>query len=406
MVSPIRIIRSFLLLFCLVLVLEKTTAAAPDPRQFVHNGGYMVTSDSGLLRYREQEAFIPASTLKILTSLVALETLGKTFRFETHFFVDSSSNLYVKGYGDPCLTSEVILSIGGELARRGIKRLTTLYLDDSSYQLAAQVGGAGSSSNPYDAPNGALGVNFNALPVLVAADGTIGSGEPQTPLIPMMLKAASGKAPGFYRLNINSLQGSRRLPAPLHYAGELFTQLFAVAGITIENGFTGKSVPGTMTPTYIYYGTQSLEEIVRACLQYSNNYIANQLFLACGVKQFGLPATWEKSRRAVELYIHETFGSAQMNVHAVEGSGLSKDNRISPAALVAILTRFKPYSALLNTEHRFLVKTGTLKDVFCYAGYFPAKGALIPFAIMLNQHQNFREALAKMLNATLLEEVR
>jgi D-alanyl-D-alanine carboxypeptidase len=39
-----------------------------------------------MFQYREQDLFVPASTLKILTCLIAFEQLGKDYRFETHFF--------------------------------------------------------------------------------------------------------------------------------------------------------------------------------------------------------------------------------------------------------------------------------------------------------------------------------
>ncbi|MGW8193613.1 MAG: D-alanyl-D-alanine carboxypeptidase/D-alanyl-D-alanine-endopeptidase [Desulforhopalus sp.] len=396
--------RTFLLVFFLVLPHGATAGNPANPQRFVHNGGYMVDNDSGDLRYREQEPFIPASTLKILTSLVALESLGRQFRFETRFFLDKGNNLYVKGYGDPLLTSEVVLAIGRELASRGITKFNSLYLDDSSFNLPEQATKQQDSANPYDAPNGALSVNFNALPVKINTDGTINSGEPQTPLLPMMVKIGDGMVPGRYRLNINVFSQALQMDAQLQYTGELFTKQFAAAGITIMNGFKRKSTPAGIKPIYIHYGT-SLEEIVRACLQYSNNYIANQLFLACGARYYGMPATWDKSRRAFKLFLAKVFGSAGTKINIVEGSGLSRGNRISPAELVMILNRFKPYRTLLKIDHNIYLKTGTLSDVFCYAGYIPLKGTPVSFAIMLNQQQNFRKNLLADLNAALLKGV-
>ena len=51
---------------------------------------------------------VPASTLKILTALAALHYLGPDHRFITEFYMDHNNNLFVKGYGDPLLISEVI----------------------------------------------------------------------------------------------------------------------------------------------------------------------------------------------------------------------------------------------------------------------------------------------------------
>ena len=55
-----------------------------------------------------RKLLVPASILKIFTSLVALNYLGRDFRFQTDFYLDETSNLIIKGYGDPLLVSEVV----------------------------------------------------------------------------------------------------------------------------------------------------------------------------------------------------------------------------------------------------------------------------------------------------------
>lgn len=379
-------------------------------RQFVMNGGYIVQDGSGVNKYREQDLFIPASTLKILTCLVALEELGKDYRFETHFFLDEQNNIYIKGYGDPFLTSETILEVGQKLAEIGVGELGSVFLDESAFALDGESASLENSANPYDVPNGALAVNFNALPVHIIRTGTtltgttITSGEPQTPLLPMMTEAAASLLPGRHHINVATLPQSGRLPPALRYTGELFVAQFNRAGINIKNGYGMKLVPAGLKPVYIHHSTKSLEEISRACLKYSNNYIANQLFLACGVKFFGLPATWEKSRRAFTLFAEKNLELSPKQIYVQEGSGLSRQNKMSPHALLAILDSFKPYNALLNQKSSILVKSGTMKDVYCYAGYFSQGNRLIPYAILLNQPQNNRDKVLHILHAAILEQ--
>lgn len=396
-------------LFCTILMVlallqPYCVYGSPKAKQFIDNGGFIVHDDARLLRFREQELFIPASTLKILTGLVALEKLGKGYRFETHFFLDKQNNLYIKGYGDPFLTSEAILDIGKKLAERGVGQLGSLFLDDSSFSLKGETAGDENSDNPYDAPNGALAVNFNALPVQVAGDTTITSGEPQTPLIALMTEAGSNLSPGMHRINVNTLSQSGPLSPVLRYTGELFTVQLQQAGIRIQNGYSKKLVPKDLNPIYIHFSIKSLKEIVRACLKNSNNYIANQLFLACGIKDHGLPATWEKSRQTFSFFIEHILQLKSSQIIVKEGSGLSRHNRVSPVALLAILDLFKPYSALLNKKNTTLLKSGTMKDVYCYAGYFPQGSRLIPFAILLNQTKNNRYRVLKALETGLRHE--
>jgi serine-type D-Ala-D-Ala carboxypeptidase/endopeptidase (penicillin-binding protein 4) len=391
--------RFYCTLFWIIFLFQPCNASgSPAAKQFIENGGYVVDDGSGLLRSREQDLFLPASTLKIFTSLVALEQLGD-YRFETHFFIDEDHNLYIKGYGDPFLTSEVILEIGKNLAELGVRQVKSLFLDDSSFALNGETASDENSDNPYDAPNGALAVNFNALPVQVGGDTTISSGEPQTPLIDLMAEAGAKLSPGIHRINVDTLSSSGQLSPALRYTGDLFIVQFRQVGINVQKGYSKKLVPEGMKPIYIHKGSKPLEEIIRVCLKISNNYIANQLFLACGAKKYGLPATWDKSRKTFAEFAEKSLKLHSNQITVVEGSGLSRKNRMSPAALVAILRSFRPYSVLLNKKHDVLLKSGTMENVYCYAGYFPEKNTLIPFAILLNQAKNNRTKVLKVLHA-------
>jgi len=382
----------------LVLLLQPCRAwSSPGAIPAIDNGGYIVREDAALLQYREQELFIPASTLKILTSLIALEKLGKDYRFETHFFLDKQKNLYIKGYGDPFLTSETILEIGAKIAELGVARINSLFLDESSFLLNGETASFENSFNPYDAPNGALAVNFNALPVYVGKDATIISGEPQTPLIALMKETGANLPQGRHRINVGTLSQPGQFSPALRYTGELFIAQFQQAGIGVQQSYQEKLVPNGLQPIYIHRCSLSLEEIIRACLKTSNNYIANQLFLACGAKYFGLPATWDKSRRVFAIFAEKSLQLSPRQIFVAEGSGLSRQNRISPIALLAILDRFKPYSSLLNQKNNVLLKSGTMKDIYCYAGYFSRGTELTSFAILLNQPQNNRDSVLQAL---------
>ncbi len=116
---------------------------------------------------------------------------------------------------------------------------------------------------------------------------------------------------------------------------------------------------------------------------------------------YGLPATWDKSRRAVAIYAEKILQLKPDQLTVREGSGLSRKNRASPAALLTILEFFKPYSALLNKKNNVLVKSGTMKDVYCYAGYFPQNNRLLPFVILLNQPKNNRDRVLQILHGEL-----
>jgi D-alanyl-D-alanine carboxypeptidase/D-alanyl-D-alanine-endopeptidase (penicillin-binding protein 4) len=365
--------------------------------ELVANGGFLVEDGTGTRQHRAEELFIPASTLKIVTCLAALEILGSDYRFETHFFVDAGKNLYIKGYGDPFLTSETVLDIGQQLYALGIHRISSIFLDDTVFALDGPTAGSENSARAYDVPNGALAVNFNALPIRVDKNGTIGSGEPQTPSLPLMQEIGSRLPPGFHRVNLTAFPTPPTISPTLRYSGELFSAQLQRAGLVVENGLQARMVPKNLIPVLIHRNALTLAEMVRACLKSSNNFIANQLYLACGLKSSGPPATWEKSRLLLADYLETTLDIQPEEMQMVEGSGLSRQNRLTATALVRILNRFSPYAYLLNLHDGIPLKTGTMSDIFCYAGYFEEDDKLVPFAILLNQEKNTRERILKLL---------
>ena len=385
-----------------VTVTAQTATDSVNPEKFISNGGYSVITPKGKLQYLEKKLFIPASTIKIVTSLAALELLGPDYRFETYFYIDRSRNLYIRGSGDPFLTSENILKISKQLMKSAGREFKSLYLDDSSFNLQAQVAEKANTLNPYDAPNGALAVNFNSLPIEVTDSGTILPGEAQTPFLPIMKKAAGlNLKPGFHRLNIDKVFPPAPLSSSLKYTGELITAVFAKSGIHFSRGFAKTEISKELidrvkiTPVYTYRSTKTMANMVEACLKYSNNFVANQLFLKLGLELEGEPATWQKSRKVMRSFLTSRLDLKSKQVVITEGSGLSRDNRISPEGMLRVLLGFKPYADLLQVNGRAMVKSGTLDGVYSYAGYLTQQSRLDPFVILLNQKINNRD---KILN--------
>jgi D-alanyl-D-alanine carboxypeptidase/D-alanyl-D-alanine-endopeptidase (penicillin-binding protein 4) len=395
--------KGLLLLLCLIGIFAAHPARAQDSiLRLIKNGGYMIEDGSGQHQYRENELFIPASTLKILTSLVALEFLGPDYRFETHIFLDGKGNLYIKGYGDPLLTSETLLEIGNRLSQMGIRQLQSICLDDTAFDLRGETASEENSAKSYDAPNGALAVNFNTVSLMISEKGRISSSESQTPLLPLMREIGNGLAPGLHRLNINTLPSQPGKSSTLRYTGELFTAQLQGSGILIRNSWKIQLAPSHLQPILIHRSRANLGEIIQECLKYSNNFIANQLFLACGTHTYGLPATWEKSRKTFVKYAATPLGLTKGTLVMMEGAGLSRQNRISPAAFIQVLNRFKPFATLLSPRDTIPLKSGTLTGVYCFAGYFPKDEMLTPFVILLNQTENNRNQLLKELQLATL----
>jgi serine-type D-Ala-D-Ala carboxypeptidase/endopeptidase (penicillin-binding protein 4) len=364
--------------------------ALTEINRLLAHGGYIVTSNGKPLFSRHpEEMLVPASTWKIATALLALETLGPDFRFQTRFYVDGDSNLYIKGFGDPHLISEEVEAIIAQLGQR-LSRINDIILDDSSFQLTGRADGTGGSLRPYDVANGALGVNFNTVNIVVSGNA-VASGEPQTPTLPLMQALGKGLAPGRHRLNIG---GSANI---LRHTGELFRAFQDLAEIPGSGRIRQGLTPPHLAPVYVHHSSRPLTEIIRGLLLYSNNFIANQIFLTSGAHQAGYPATWDKAKTVMEEFLTVQKGLPLHAVQVEEGSGLSRRNLITPQALLTVLTAFKPHAHLLARDQGRLVKSGTLTGVYAYAGYFQGPEELDGFVLITNQTKNHRNRLLDLL---------
>ena len=352
----------------------------------------VVRSESGFQqKIRADLPLIPASTLKLLTALLALETWGSDHRFVTDFYLDENSCLWIKGYGDPFLISEELDLIVAALKKKGLRKVSAIGIDDSYFSGDIRVDGQSQTDNPYDASLSALAANFNTLNIIKDKNG-IRSAEAQTPLIPLMELLGRKLGHGTHRVNLGKQKLSSR------YFAELLAAKLRAVDIPVTKQLITGTFPNTISPYYRHQNSHYLAEIISAMLQYSNNFIANQLFLLLGIEAQGAPASMEKSRTIVDKKIQIMFGWKNHIIR--EGAGLSRDNRLSARQLTDILERFQPYQDLLSHQNdHILAKSGTLKGISTYAGYLQKNHEWIPFVIMINQpvEYNFRKRVAKYL---------
>lgn len=271
----------------LVFLLHSACYCTVLPDQSGDGTGYIAGNKGKVLVARNSDTrYIPASTLKLLTILVVLDTLGPDYRFTTQFYLDQQQTLAVKSTGDPFLTTEVLRRMAGVLKQQGPGDITTLIVDDSYFQLEhPHADGSRNSANPYDAPNGALAVNFNSVALIKSADQAIRSGEPQTPLLPITREIGHHLPPGNHRVNVDAFDLAGKLPAPLRYAGELLQALLSTDNIQPPVTVRRAVVPASAVLLQTFHSPTTVKEMAAACLLYSNNYIANQLLLAAAAQQ-------------------------------------------------------------------------------------------------------------------------
>ncbi len=346
----------------------------------IKNGGVRVEDLTGrsLLSYRETENFIPASTLKVATALCAIDGLGENFRFKTDIGISPDGDLYIKGSGDPSLVSEELTLLAKKIAEH-TSHVSDIRIDTSLFEDDIVIDGASNSTNPYDARNAAFVGNYSSADLQRLSSGEIRSAEPQTPLTPISFHLGKRlKAGSRERINLGS---DWRLGAK--YGGELLAEFLKAEGVTVTGRVLLAPWDPRLKPTFVYSSSQSLANIVRGMLTYSNNFTANQLFLTLGMETYGAPATVEKGQMAMSDCLRKKAEWSDFKIE--EGSGLSRKNRVSPRMMTKLLQAFEPYRKLLKVEQGFTAKTGTLTGVNSLAGYFslPHIGD-VRFVILIN----------------------
>lgn len=378
--------------------LMRPTNAADDPLTLIGpQDALLVTAPDGtvILSANATQKQVPASTLKLLTSLVALHYLGPDFRFSTDFYLDQNQNLKIKGYGDPLLISEVVDLIAQGLSRR-LSGINDIILDTTYYAQPILIPGRSASYQPYDAPNGALCVNFNTVKFTKNRAGRYVSGEAQIPLIPFILPRirASG-------VNTGRIVLSQEHDENVRYAGHIFSHFMKKQGIECRGIVRPGTVDRNSDRLILHYTSPyTLETVIAKLLEYSNNYIANQLLIAAGVKVHGAPGTLQKGVRAGRLYVENVLGTT--NIQLVEGSGLSRQNRISARDMERVLTAFEPYRHCMTRQGRAFYKTGTLDGIRTCAGYIErGAGGWYRFVVMMNTPGKSAKKVVARLQRTL-----
>ena len=342
---------------------------------------------------------VPASVLKLVTASFVLKTLGPTHHLETSFAYDESSRtLSVVGGGDPYLLSDELRAIADSLKVRGITDVDRLTADCSAFKMPIVVDGQGTSSNPYDAGISALAVNFNTVAVHIEPGGIIEQGEPETPLTPSAVQIAKrfGR-PGIHRLPLPD--GEHAGP---RYALELLSAVLRETGIHVGESRDLIGHNDSIPVVYVHRNDRSIGKMVELMLEYSNNFAANMLLLAAARHSTGGAVDLEDAAVLLTEFARQEIGAAQ--TIALEGSGLSRKNRMSPRDVVRTLGYLSDngWRDMLPSYDGVRAKSGTLTGISCLGGYLTSpRGGDVRFALLLEGEHDLRDDVLSVLKADL-----
>ena len=178
----------------------------------------VVSLDDGAVVFAQNadDLLNPASNVKLVTAAAALARLGLEYRFETEFLTDAELDrkgkakiLYVRGKGDPSITTERLYGMVVELLHAGLREMSgDLVVDDSLLRRRARSPRASTrsySDRSYMAPTGALSLNWNTVGVYLRPGGAPGS----------KARGRGGARPSDYFVVESQLATGKRQPAPL-----------------------------------------------------------------------------------------------------------------------------------------------------------------------------------------------
>ncbi len=376
---------------------------------YVKKGGVAIGNHLNPDHIFQTGNYIPASILKIATAAASLEILGEEFRFKTELFFDRGGNLYIKGYGDPSLSTLDWDFIGEQLAKKGVfeRPIRNLILDDSAFVKGIDFDGRRKSINYFDAPLGALASNFNTVVGRVDSQRRIVSCEDNTPVTSLIIRRARGLPKGLHHFSI-----AKNSEGSTWYSGELARAIFEEYGAEFEGDVLLTKVPMQLKPILTYHSRPTLKEVVRKMLKDSNNFIANQLLLAMALKKFEEPVSIDHGVQILTYFLKNEVDINSADFIIVEGSGLSKRNRINLLAMLKIVNYFNKYKELLPSlrvskyfdlarsgrKWKVMAKSGTLKKVSTLAGFIQIENnQWKPFVIMLGQNWRNRGTVMEII---------
>lgn len=330
--------------------------------------GEVLYSHNGDIRLR------PASNMKLVTSIAALETLGADYRFRTEILTDGKQigttlhgNLYLKGKGDPTLLKTDLNLFAKEIKELGIHTIEgnvigddTWYDDirlsedlnwsDESFYTGAQISALTlSPDEDYDAGT----VIVEVTPSSTAEGKAQIQISPETDYVTIVNQTKMVSAGESQQIEIEREHGTNQIivkgtmPAdgelsrswtavwnPTEYVLNMFQKSLNEQGIEITGGTKEKVTP---TQAHVLTAKESipLSELLLPFMKLSNNGIAEVLTKEMGVAVHS-EGSWEKGIEVINDVI-EDFEINRDTILFRDGSGMSHKTLIPSNELTQLL---------------------------------------------------------------------
>lgn len=347
------------------------------------------TTGNVLYSQRENQLQAPASTQKLITALAAKLYLGDSFRFTTDLEVDQQ-DIIIRFNGDPTLSRQQLATLLAQLKKH--KRATikgNIILNGSVFSGYERAPGW-----PWDilgvcysAPSSSISLEHNCVqgalysnkalgqttranvpahqPISVTSDALIVSKEQQKArYCDLTLSAAPGNN---YRIS-GCLQ-QRKQPLPLNFAVQ-DTVDYTAAVIRNELRRAGIRFDGEIVrddkasgKRIARHTSKPLNELLNTMVKESDNLIADNLTKTMGQRYFNQPGTFNNGVAAIKAILSEKADIDLSKAVLVDGSGLSRNNRLTASQMMEVVTYLYLHDKQLNllTTLPISGQSGTLR---------------------------------------------
>jgi len=416
--------------------------------------------DSGevLLQWRAAVPRNPGSTIKLLTTLAALDILGPTYTWHTDVYALGEvedgrldGDLLIKGYGDPFLVTERVWQMLRRIRQAGIREISgNLLLDDSYFDVDDQDPAAfdRQALRAYNVAPNALLMNFKVVRYWFEPDHEAGDVHVWTdPALTNLktdnkLELVAGSCRGYQRgiavstnVAVDKMTFSGKFPIGCNryaldravlghreFALGLFSSLWQESGGAFDGTWKAALAPQDIEPI-IEFQSLSLADVIARINKHSNNVMARQLLYTLSAEVLGEPGTEEGGRNAVRNWLRRN-GLVFSQLAFDNGAGLSRNARMTAADFGAMLNFAwqQPYmpeyvasmslAGLDGTLSRRLedgplqgkahLKTGSLDHVTAIAGYVQARSGRRFTIVVLQNHDDVHRGPGAEVQEALL----
>ncbi|CAE6894182.1 COG2027 D-alanyl-D-alanine carboxypeptidase (penicillin-binding protein 4) [Vibrio sp. B1REV9] len=319
--------------------------------------------------------FPPASTLKIVTALAAKLELGNAFVFRTSI-ESSSADAVITFSGDPTLQTQDLKNLLTRAKKNGLKHIKgDLWLDNSAFTgYNRAVGWPWDILGVcYSAPASAIALNDNCVQASIYTNknGTtrVYVPEHQPINVTTRVQTVSRSVQKSRHCDLDLIanpnnqyeltgclvdRGDKPLPLkfavqdPESYTSQKLEKLLKQVGINLSGDIRIGKAPRKERKLLAMHKSKPLPQLLDEMLKRSDNLIADTLTKTLGAKFFLQPGSFTNGTEAIKQIIFANTGVDIQNARLEDGSGLSRNNRISATSMAQILRYIWQHEKELN----------------------------------------------------------